>query len=152
MQGQRPRAFLVDDNDGLRVAIRELLTDAGVEVVGEARDSGTALLAIPPAATSPLVVLMDVRLPGPVNGIEATRRLLERRADVRVIIFTAFQRRRHGTGAALAAGAVMVLVKGAPAETIVIAVRRAWSAAALASLTAAAYARPGWSTKSQVTT
>jgi DNA-binding NarL/FixJ family response regulator len=132
MQGQRPRAFLVDDNDGLRVAIRELLTDAGVEVVGEARDSGTALLAIPPAATSPLVVLMDVRLPGPVNGIEATRRLLERRAGVGVVIFTAF----NGAAmerAALAAGAVMVLIKGAPAETVVAAVRRAWCAAALAS-------------------
>ena len=109
MQGQRPRAFLVDDNDGLRVAIRELLTDAGVEVVGEARDSGTALLAIPRPPPA-LVVLMDVRLPGPVNGIEATRRLLERRAGVRVIIFTAF----NGAAmerAALAAGAVMVLVK-----------------------------------------
>ena len=132
MQGQRPRAFLVDDNDGLRVAIRELLTDAGVEVVGEARDSGTALLAIPPAATSPLAVLMDVRLPGPVNGIEATRRLLERRAGVRVIIFTAFSGAAIER-AALAAGAVMVLIKGAPAETLVAAVRRAWCAAALAS-------------------
>jgi DNA-binding NarL/FixJ family response regulator len=133
MQGQRPRAFLVDDNDGLRTAIRELLTDAGVDVVGDAPDSGTALLRIPPAATtSPLVVLMDVRLPGPVNGIEATRRLLEQRADVHVVIFTAFNSPAIER-AALAAGAVAVLIKGAPADTVLATILGAWTAAALAS-------------------
>jgi hypothetical protein len=34
----RPRVFLCDDNAGLRAAIRELLTDAGMQVVGEAVD------------------------------------------------------------------------------------------------------------------
>jgi DNA-binding NarL/FixJ family response regulator len=80
----------------------------------------------PLADTAPLVILMDVRMPGPVNGIEATRLLVNRRVDVGVIIFTAFP----GTGieqAARDAGAVEVLTKGCPAATILDAVGRAWS-------------------------
>jgi DNA-binding NarL/FixJ family response regulator len=122
-----PRVFVVDDNHGLRVSIRELLTDAGVEVVGEAADSLDALRKIPPAAYARgLVVLMDVRLPGPLNGIEATRLLVDRCERLRVLIFTAFP----GEGieqAARHAGAVELLAKGCPAEMIVDAVTRAWS-------------------------
>jgi DNA-binding NarL/FixJ family response regulator len=127
-QRDRPRAVLIDDNDRLRVVIGELLTDASIDVVAEAADGIQALRAIPPlAASAPLVVLMDVRLPGPVNGIEATRLLLERCQDVRVIIFTAFP----GAGieqAARQAGAVGLLVKGCPAEAIVATIRQVWAA------------------------
>jgi DNA-binding NarL/FixJ family response regulator len=122
-----PRVFVADDNNGLRESIRELLTDAGVEVVGEAADSLDALRKIPPAAYARgLVVLMDVRMPGPVNGIEATRLVIDRCEHVAVIIFTAFP----GDGieqAARQAGAVELLAKGCPAEAIVDAVTRAWS-------------------------
>jgi two-component system, NarL family, invasion response regulator UvrY len=124
---ERPKVFLVDDNVGLRSMLRELLAEAGVEVVGEA-DNGTAALRYIPGAACPggLVVLMDVRMPGPVNGIEATRLLVGRCERLGVIVFTAFP----GSGieqAAIAAGAVDVLVKGAPAETIAETVRRTWS-------------------------
>jgi DNA-binding NarL/FixJ family response regulator len=123
----RPRVFLCDDNAGLRAAIRELLTDAGIQVVGEAVDGVQALRLIPPAAyEAPLVVFMDLRMPGPINGIETTRLLVDRCVDVRVIIFTAFP----GEGierAARGVGAVGVLVKGAPAEAIVAEVGRVWS-------------------------
>jgi DNA-binding NarL/FixJ family response regulator len=123
-----PRVFVVDDNQGLRESIRELLTAAGVEVVGEAADSLDALRKIPSAAyVRGLVVLMDVRMPGPVNGIEATRLVIDRCDRVAVIIFTAFP----GDGieqAARQAGAVEVLAKGCPAEAIIDAVTRAWSA------------------------
>ena len=105
----------------------DLFADAGVEVVGQARDSAEAIRQIPPAAYErPLVVLMDVRMPGPVNGIEATRLVLDRCEHVAVIIFTAFP----GSGieqAARSAGAVELLAKGCPAETILDAVTRAWS-------------------------
>jgi DNA-binding NarL/FixJ family response regulator len=93
---------------------------------GEAADSITALRTIPPLADRlPLVILMDVRMPGPVNGIEATRLLVDRCVGVGVIVFTAFP----GSGieeAARHAGAIELLAKGCPAATIVDAVRRAW--------------------------
>ena len=132
MQGQRPRAFLVDDNDGLRVAIRELLTDAGVEVVGEARDSGTALLAISPAATSPRGPhgRPPARPAGRDRGHPAPARTPRRRPRHHL---HRVQRRRHGTAPPWRPAPSWCWSSGAPAETIVIAVRRAWSAAALAS-------------------
>jgi DNA-binding NarL/FixJ family response regulator len=123
----RPRVYLVDDDARLRAMLRGLLEDAGAEVVGEA-DDGTAAVRYIPRAAYPdgLVVLMDVRMPGPINGIEVTRLLVERCGQLSVIVFTAFP----GSGieeAAMRAGAVDVLVKGAPAQTIVAAVERAWS-------------------------
>jgi DNA-binding NarL/FixJ family response regulator len=125
----RPRLFLAEDNAGLRAILRELFTDAGIDVVGEAGDPITALASIPPLAyAAPLVVLMDVRMPGPINGIEATRLLLDRCTDVRVVIFTAFP----GAGieqAARHAGATELLAKGVPAATIVAAIQRAWAGA-----------------------
>lgn len=126
-QPDRPRVFITDDNVGLVATIRDLLIDAEIAVVGEARDGAEALRTIPPlAAAARLVVLMDVRMPGPINGIETTRVLVERCHDVRVIIFTAFP----GSGieqAARQAGAVGLLAKGCPAEAIVAAVTRAWA-------------------------
>jgi DNA-binding NarL/FixJ family response regulator len=125
-QPDRPRLFVADDNAGLRATLRDLSADAGIEVVGEAGDGVTALRTIPPLADRvPLVILMDVRMPGPVNGIEATRLLIDRCERVAVIIFTAFP----GEGieqAAGRAGAVQVLAKGCPVTAIVDAVARAW--------------------------
>lgn len=122
-----PRLYLADDNDGLRASLCDLVADAGVEVVGQAGDSAEAIRAVPPAAASlPLVVLMDVRMPGPINGIEATRLLMGCCQRIAVIIFTAFP----GGGieqAARRAGAVELLAKGCPPEVIIAAVTRAWS-------------------------
>jgi two-component system, chemotaxis family, protein-glutamate methylesterase/glutaminase len=127
MLPDQPRVFIIDDNVGLRASLRELFTDAGVTVVGEAGDAMEALRKVPPLAyTAPVVTLMDVRMPGPINGIEATRLLLDRCAEVRVIVFTAFL--SGGIeAAARTAGAVELLAKGAPAAELVAAVERAWS-------------------------
>src|SRR5262245_59260556 len=90
-QPARPRVVVIDDNAHLRASLCELLADAGIQVVAQAHDGMEALRTIPPlAAAAPLVALMDVRMPGPVNGIEATRLLIDRCAHVAVIIFTAF--------------------------------------------------------------
>jgi DNA-binding NarL/FixJ family response regulator len=129
----RPRVFLCDDNQGLRATIRELLTDAGIEVVGEAVDGIDALRRVPPAAyEAPLVVFMDLRMPGPINGIEATRLLVDRCVDARVVLFTAFPGERIEQ-AARAAGAVGFLVKGAPANAIIAEIGRVWSGAPVGS-------------------
>jgi DNA-binding NarL/FixJ family response regulator len=125
--GTSARVYLVDDNPRLRAMMRELLEDAGAEVVGEADDGTTAVRYIPRVAyPDGLVVLMDVRMPGPINGIEATRLLVDRCERLSVVVFTAFP----GSGidaAARDAGAVDVLIKGASPATIVEAVTGAWS-------------------------
>jgi two-component system, NarL family, invasion response regulator UvrY len=121
-----PRVFLVDDDEGLRARVRELLEDEGITVVGEASTGAGALELVPIAAmVGPLVVLMDVRMPGGVNGIEATRLLVGSGANIRIIVFTGFPDRGIEQ-AASEAGAIAVLVKGGRVVELIAAVRRAW--------------------------
>ncbi|WP_418281299.1 chemotaxis-specific protein-glutamate methyltransferase CheB [Halorubrum sp. DTA98] len=68
-----PRAVVVDDSPFMRGLIADLLTDAGVSVVGEAGDGEEALDVV--AAKRPDVVTMDVEMPG-MGGLEAVERLM----------------------------------------------------------------------------
>ena len=114
------RVLLVDDHALIRVGFRLVLESAGdIEVVGEAGDGRTALEQA--AALLPDVVLMDVRMPG-VNGIDATRRLVEARPDVRVLILTTFDLDEYAF-AGLRAGASGFLLKDAAPADLVTAVR-----------------------------
>ena len=82
------RILLVDDQRLMRDGLRTLLElETDFEVAGEAGDGQAALDAYENLA--PDVVLMDIRMPQ-MNGVEATRRLLSRHADARVIILTTF--------------------------------------------------------------
>ena len=69
-----PRVLVVDDVDGSRDLIREILESDGIEVVGEA-DTGESAVRLA-EELRPDVVLMDVRMKG-MDGIEATRRIKE---------------------------------------------------------------------------
>lgn len=106
--GVSPRLFMVDDDERLRTRVRELLEYEGMTVVGEASTGDEALALIPVAAAEPLVVLMDVRMPGRFNGIESTRLLMQSHGCmVGVLVFTGFP--DPGIeDAARAAGAVAV--------------------------------------------
>ncbi|PHQ39800.1 chemotaxis response regulator protein-glutamate methylesterase [Halorubrum persicum] len=68
------RAVVVDDSPFMRGLISDLLTDAGVAVVGEAGDGAEALSVV--AETRPDVVTMDVEMPG-MGGLEAVERLMD---------------------------------------------------------------------------
>lgn len=69
------RILIVDDNVALRTALRLLLRrDAAFDVVGEAADGATSVRLA--AELKPDVILMDVQMPGAIDGIEATRRIL----------------------------------------------------------------------------
>ncbi|PKQ25621.1 MAG: DNA-binding response regulator [Actinobacteria bacterium HGW-Actinobacteria-4] len=59
------RVVMVDDHDVIRVGVRESLED-DIEVVGEARDVESAIVAI--TAAKPEVVILDVHLPGGTGG------------------------------------------------------------------------------------
>ena len=115
------RIVIADDQVMVRAGFRLLLdTEPDIEVVGEATDGDEALRTA--RRTRPDVVLMDVRMPV-LDGIEATRRLL---ADVevmcRVLVLTTFDLDEYVFGA-LAAGASGFLLKDAPPEELIAAIR-----------------------------
>jgi DNA-binding NarL/FixJ family response regulator len=83
------RVMLVDDHPSVREALRTIIdSESDLTVVAEA-DSGRAALQLFNRA-KPDVVLMDGSMPD-MGGIETTRRLRERRADVKIIGLTLYQ-------------------------------------------------------------
>jgi DNA-binding NarL/FixJ family response regulator len=111
---------LVDDQALVRGGFRSILDrQDGIAVVGEAADGNEALTVC--RRERPDVVCMDVRMPG-MDGITATGRLLAEPAPPRVLVLTTFDLDRYVYDA-LRAGASGFLVKDAPPERLVAAVR-----------------------------
>ncbi len=85
-----PRVLIVDDQPAFCQGLRDLLTRAGFDVVGEAMDIQEAEALV--RTVQPDLAVVDVILPG-VNGIEGTRRLLAVAPDLRVIVVSAHRDR-----------------------------------------------------------
>ena len=114
------RVLLADDDKLLRAGLALVLgTAADLQVVAEAGDGIEAVEQT--LATSPDVVLMDVRMPG-IDGIQATRRLVAARPDTKILILTTFPDDEYVYGA-LRAGASGFLLKRASPERLLDAVR-----------------------------
>jgi DNA-binding NarL/FixJ family response regulator len=80
------RVLLVDDHTVVRQGLRRILeTDDEIEIVGETGDGRSA--AEMAQRMSPNVVVMDIALPE-LNGIEATRQIMKRNENARVLILT----------------------------------------------------------------
>jgi len=123
-RGDPIRVVLVDDQEMVRSGLRLILdAEPDIEVVGEASDGAAGLDVV--HWRHPDVVLMDVQMPV-LDGLEATRRLLgpETVAEgrPRVIMLTTFDLDEY-VFAALRAGASGFLLKNAPADDLVAAVR-----------------------------
>jgi DNA-binding NarL/FixJ family response regulator len=119
-----PRVLVVDDAPAIRHALRGMLEDAGIDVVGEAPDGveGVALAG----SLRPDVVLMDLRMPA-ADGFEATARIVERHPEVRVVVLSAYET-EESAEAVLAAGAFAFLPKDCDADRIRDTVLAAWRA------------------------
>jgi DNA-binding NarL/FixJ family response regulator len=117
-----PRVLLVDDAAAIRNAIRGVLEDAGIEVVGEAPDGvkGVAMVG----SLRPDVVLMDLRMPSS-NGFQATEQIVQEHPAVRVVVLSAYET-EESAEAVRAAGAFAFLPKHCGAETIRDTVVAAW--------------------------
>jgi len=104
------KVLLAEDHNLVRSGIRALLERAeGFEVVGEAADGKEAVRLV--EKLEPDVVVMDVNMPG-MNGIEATRGVLDKRPQTFVIMLSMHDDRRY-IYEALKAGASGYLLKDA---------------------------------------
>ena len=116
------RVVIVDDHKLVRQGLEAVLASAqDVHVVGEAADGRRAVDVV--AVTGPDVVLMDLQLPE-LSGLDATREILAARPETAVLVLTMFEDDAT-VHAAIAAGAVGYLLKGADGEDILAAVRSA---------------------------
>jgi DNA-binding NarL/FixJ family response regulator len=112
--------LVVDDQALMRTGFRMILDTAdGIEVVGEAENGIRALAEA--ERCRPDVVLMDIRMPE-LDGVEATRRLVERDSTARVLILTTFDLDDY-VFAAIRAGAAGFLLKDTPPEQLIEAIR-----------------------------
>lgn len=114
------RVLLADDQHLVRAGFRMILSsEPDLDVVGEAADG---LEAIDLARTQqPDVVLMDIRMPR-VNGIDATAHLQRLAAPPRVLVLTTFNLDQY-VYEALKAGACGFLLKDAPEQQLLAAIR-----------------------------
>ncbi|MEQ4301307.1 response regulator transcription factor [Plantactinospora sp. B6F1] len=116
------RVLVVDDQALVRAGVTLLLrTAGGFDIVGEAGDGREAVRLA--GRLRPDVVLMDLRMPR-LDGIEATRRILDQHPATRVLVLTTFADDANIYGA-LGAGAIGYLVKDGAPEDLVDAVGRA---------------------------
>jgi DNA-binding NarL/FixJ family response regulator len=113
--------LLADDQSMVRAGFRMILeSEPDIAVVGEAANGEQA--ADSARRLAPDVVLMDIQMPG-ADGIEATRRITaDPELHSRVVIVTTFERDEY-VFEALQAGASGFLLKNAPPEDLLHAVR-----------------------------
>jgi DNA-binding NarL/FixJ family response regulator len=126
------RVLIVDDQELVRIGFRLFLeTQPGLAVVGEAGDGEEAIERV--RELRPDVVLMDIRMPT-MDGVEATAKLTSGAIEPapRVLVLTTFDLDEYVFGA-LRAGAAGFLLKDAPRERLIEAIRVVHSGEALLS-------------------
>jgi DNA-binding NarL/FixJ family response regulator len=121
------KVLVVDDQQLVRAGFRVILSaEPDLVVVGEAGDGAEALRRS--GEVQPDVVLMDIRMPN-MDGLEAARRIIAA-SPARVLILTTFDADEYVYGA-LQAGASGFMLKDAPPEQLLAAVRAAAAGNAL---------------------
>lgn len=112
--------LLVDDHPFLRLGISTLLsTETDMCVIGEASDGKAAIKAV--EQLKPAVVIMDLLMPA-MSGAEATRHILSKHPETRILILTSYGSANE-LAEAVRFGATGVLLKDAAMRDLVIAVR-----------------------------
>jgi DNA-binding NarL/FixJ family response regulator len=122
------RILIADDHPLFRDGLCVLLESVpDMQVIGEATTGNEVLEEA--HALQPDLILMDIQMPG-INGIEATRRILQTSPHIRVLILTMFED-DESVFAAIRAGARGYLLKGAVQEETLRAIRAVTSGEAI---------------------
>src|SRR5215210_2980460 len=115
------RLAIVDDHEIARESLQNMLSDEpDIEIVGEATNGRQALLLC--SRLRPDLILMDVRMPV-MDGLAATKEVKERYPETSVMMLTMHENPDYLLEA-LKAGAAGYVLKDAPQEEIIEAVRR----------------------------
>lgn len=116
------RIVVADDHAVVRGGLQQLLATASdIELVGSAANGEEAVGLV--ADHTPDIVLMDLSMPV-IDGVEATRRIVESGSATRVVVLTSFADDRH-IADALRAGAIGYMLKHAEPEALLDAIRAA---------------------------
>ncbi len=123
------KVLLVDDHKIVRQGVRAFLqTLADIQVVGEADTGAAALAAV--TTVEPDVVLMDLEMPGELDGIAATRQIRKLRPATHVIVVTSHHQDEY-IFPAVRAGAISYLLKDVEPDELADAIRKAAQGEAL---------------------
>jgi len=115
--------LLVDDHKIVRQGVQAYLhTLADIQVVAEADSGSAAVLAV--EQYKPDVVLMDLEMPGEVDGIAATRQIRKLRPETHVIVVTSHHQDEY-IFPAVRAGAISYLLKDVEPDELAAAIRKA---------------------------
>ena len=110
---------VADDHPAVLEAVVEFLTQAGIDVIGRARDGDEALERI--ELRKPQVALVDVRMPK-LGGIELTRRLRRSTPETAILLYTGYGDRAMLTEA-LDVGVQGFVLKEAPMDDLIRAIQ-----------------------------
>ncbi len=119
------RVVIVDDNESIRVVLRAIVRQAGLQVVGEARDGNGALEVI--ERWQPDLVCLDVMMPGR-DGVEVLGDLKRRHPHVRVLMITG-KSDRETVETMIQQGASGIVVKPFNAARVIETIQRAFGLA-----------------------
>ena len=115
--------LLVDDHEVVRQGVRAFLdTQADISVVGEA-DSGEEAVRLAEQLI-PDVILMDLVMPGKVDGVEATRQVKKSSPRTQVVVLTSYHEDEH-IFPAIRAGAISYVLKEIGSEELGEVIRKA---------------------------
>jgi len=116
------RVLLADDLSFMRMVQKEVLTEQGYEIVGEASNGLEAVAKY--QELNPDVVIMDITMPE-MNGLEATRKIFSLDPDARIIICSALGQ-QHLIVEAINAGIKDFIVKPFVPERLLTALAKAF--------------------------
>lgn len=122
------KVLVADDHTLFRQGLRQLLEiEPDVEVVGEAKDGMEVQRKV--EELRPDVVLMDINMPI-VDGVAATKQILEANPDLGVIMLTMYRQDQH-VFEAIRAGARGYLLKDCLSTEVVSAIRAVYGGASI---------------------
>ena len=118
------KILLVDDHRLVRAGLKKVLQEAAdMQVLGEASSGEEAIEFL--RTQTPDVVLMDINMPG-IGGLEATRRIVQRNAAIKVIVVSMHLEEPYPSRM-MTAGAAGYISKDSAADEVIAAIRRVMS-------------------------